>query len=130
MSSHQKRNRPAATISPARLGPALKYSLNGLRAAWQGEAAFRQEALLVMVLVPVAIWLGESGLHRSLLLGSLLLVLLTELLNSAIEAAVDRQSEEYHPLAGQAKDLGSAAVFIALLNAVVIWSLLIYDRFS
>jgi len=106
----------------------LGYSLAGLRAAWAGEAAFRQEVTLCLILAPTALWLGASGLERALLLGTLLLVLLAELFNSAIEAVVDRQGNEYHPLAGRAKDMGSAAVLIALLNAGCVWVLLLADK--
>lgn len=108
-----------------RIWKALFYSLAGLRAAWRGEAAFRQECFLLLVLAPAALWLGESGVESSLLLGSLLLVLLVELLNSAIEALGNRFGEERHPLVGRAKDLGSAAVLIAMLNAAAIWLLIL-----
>ena len=103
---------------------ALSNSLKGLRWAVGHETAFRQEAALAAVLVPVAVWLGERPLEHALLIGSLLLILLVELINSGIEAAVDRVGEEHHPLAGRAKDLGSAAVLVALLNAGLIWGLL------
>ena len=103
---------------------AAGYSLAGLRSALRHETAFRQESVLVLVLAPVGLWLGEGAVEHALLLASLLLVLVTELLNSAIEAAVDRAGDAYHPLAGRAKDLGSAAVFMALLLAAVVWGLL------
>ncbi|OQX11153.1 MAG: diacylglycerol kinase [Desulfobulbaceae bacterium A2] len=89
------------------------------------EAAFRQELLLVAVLAPVGLWLGKSGVERALLCGSLLLVLIVEILNSAIEAAIDRFGGEHHPLSGQAKDMGSAAVFLALANVVIVWLLVL-----
>lgn len=98
------------------------YSMAGFRWALGHETAFRQEVLLAAVLVPVALWLGERPLEYALLVGSLLLVLVAELLNSGIEAAVDRVGEERHPLAGRAKDLGSAAVFLALVHGAVIWA--------
>ncbi|MCF6255397.1 MAG: diacylglycerol kinase [Gammaproteobacteria bacterium] len=104
---------------------AAGYSWAGLKAAFKHEAAFRQELALCLVLIPTGLWLGESGIERALLVGSLLLVLIIELLNSAIEAVVDRFGGEQHELSGRAKDIGSAAVFIALLNTVVVWVLLL-----
>ncbi len=107
-----------------RLIGALRYSLKGLRWAMANETAFRQELLLAVVLVPLALWLGERPLEHVLLIGSILLLLIIELLNSGIEAAVDRVGEEVHPLAGRAKDLGSAAVLMALLHAAMVWGFL------
>jgi len=104
-----------------RLRNALLYSLAGLRDAWRGEAAFRQEVVLALLLLPLAACLPVSGGERALLAGSVLLVLIVELLNSAIEATVDRVSLDRHPLARRAKDIGSAAVLLALLNAVLVW---------
>ncbi|VAX00855.1 Diacylglycerol kinase [hydrothermal vent metagenome] len=104
---------------------AAGYSWAGLKAAFKHEAAFRQELALCLVLIPTGLWLGQSGIERALLIGSLLLVLIIELLNSAIEAVVDRFGGEQHELSGRAKDIGSAAVFIALLNTVVVWVLLL-----
>jgi diacylglycerol kinase (ATP) len=100
---------------------ALRYSLDGLRAAWNGEAAFRQELLLAAVLVPLAFFLGHTPVERALMAGAVLLVLIVELLNSAIEATVDRVSLEHHQLAKRAKDIGSASVLIAMVNVVVVW---------
>jgi diacylglycerol kinase (ATP) len=111
-----------------RLLKATGYSWQGFVAAWRSEAAFRQELLLTAVLIPLGIWLGRSGVERALLAGSCLVVLLSELLNSAIEAIVDRQGEEYHPLAGAAKDMGSSAVFVSLLLLALTWLLLLWDR--
>ncbi len=108
-----------------RLFRATGYSWAGLRAACQNEAAFRQELALCVVLTPLGLWLGEDGMERALLVGSLLLVLVVELLNSAIEAVVDRIGAEHHELSGRAKDMGSAAVLVALLNVVVIWALIL-----
>jgi len=108
-----------------RIIKAAGYSWAGLKAAFIHEAAFRQELALCLVLVPVGLWLGQSGIERALLIGSLFLVLIVELLNSAIETVVDRFGGEQHELSGRAKDIGSAAVFIALLNAAVIWALLL-----
>ena len=104
-----------------RVWRAFGWSMAGLRAAWRNEAAFRQEAVLCVALVPLALWLGGSGVERALLLGSLALVLVAELLNSAVEAVVDRIGPEQHELSGRAKDLGSAAVFISLANVITVW---------
>ena len=106
-----------------RLIRALKWSLAGLKAAFQYETAFRQEVLICIVLAPLGLWLGENPVEKYLLAGSLLLVLIIELINSAIEAAVDRISDEIHPLAARAKDMGSAAVFRARVKAGLIWTL-------
>ena len=103
---------------------AIRYSLSGLAAAAKHEDAFRMELILVALLAPLALWLGESGVERALLIGCLLLVLIVELLNSAIEATVDRISFENHRLAKRAKDIGSAAVMLSLVNAGVIWLLI------
>ena len=103
---------------------AARWSLDGLRAGLS-EAAFRQELVLAAVLVPLGLYLGSNGSARALLVGSVLLVLIVELANSAIEAAVDRISLEEHPLAKRAKDLGSAAVMLSLLNVAVLWALVL-----
>ena len=106
-----------------RIWNAFHYSLDGLRAAWRHEDAFRQELWLALILVPAALWLGESGVAKAVLVGSLALVLLAELLNSAIEATVDRISLENHNLAKRAKDIGSAAVLLSLCNVGLVWGL-------
>ena len=108
-----------------RLYRAFGWSMSGLKATYVNEAAFRQELLLCIILTPCAFYFGKTGLEKSLLLGCLLLILIVELLNSAIEAAIDRIGEGEHPLSGRAKDMGSAAVFLALVNAGVIWLLII-----
>lgn len=113
----------------ARVIDAFGYSMQGMRSALQYESAFRQEAALFVILLPVAIWLGRTAVEWALLISSLLLVLIVELLNSAVEAVVDRFGDEHHDLAGRAKDMGSAAVFISLMSVLVIWALLIYQRF-
>jgi len=113
-----------------RLVRALGWSMAGLRAAFVGEAAFRQEVAVALVMTPLALWLGQTLVERALLLSSLLLVLLAELLNSAVEAVVDRVGSEQHPLSGRAKDIGSAAVFISLLNAAVVWGFLLWGRWN
>lgn len=104
-----------------RVWNAFHYSLDGLKAAWRHEDAFRQEAVLGAFLIPVGLWLGESGVERALLVGSVVFALIVEILNSAIEATVDRISLEDHELAKRAKDLGSAAVLLALLLTLIVW---------
>jgi diacylglycerol kinase (ATP) len=104
---------------------ALRLSLRGLAAAWRHEVAFRLEILGLVVAAPVALFLGKTHIERALLIGSLLLVLIVELVNSALEATLDRISLEDHPLIGRAKDMGSAAVFVALLNAAAVWLLIL-----
>jgi len=108
-----------------RLMNAFGYSLHGFSAAFKHEDAFRQEVFLALVLIPLAFYLGENRVEQALMIASVLLVLIVELLNSAIEAAVDHTSIERHPLAKQAKDIGSAAVFIALLIVAVVWGLML-----
>ena len=108
-----------------RIWNAFHYSLDGLSAAYRHEDAFRQETWLALVALPLALWLGESTLERVMMIGSVLLVLIVELVNSAIEATVDRVSLERHQLAKRAKDIGSAAVLIALINAAVVWGLVL-----
>jgi len=108
-----------------RIIKAAGYSWAGFKAAFKHEAAFRQELALCLLLIPVGLWLGQNGVERALLIGSLLLVLIIELINSAIEAVVDRFGGEQHELSGRAKDIGSTAVFVALLNAVLIWALIL-----
>lgn len=112
-----------------RLLDATRYSQKGLLAAWRHEEAFRQECALAAALLPAAFWLGESALERSILLIPVLLVVIVELINSAIEAAIDRIGPDRHPLSGQAKDIGSAAVFVSLLLCVIVWSMQILERF-
>ena len=123
---------PAAEESPfkgqtglRRIWNAFSYSLAGLRAAYRNEDAFRQESLLAAVLIPVALVLPLPGTARALMIGSVLLVLIVELLNSAIEAAIDRISLDRHRLSKRAKDIGSAAVLIALINVLCTWSLVL-----
>jgi diacylglycerol kinase (ATP) len=108
---------------------ATRYSLDGLAAAVRHEAAFRQELVLVVALLPLGLWLGNDGVERALLAGGVLMVLVVELLNSAIEAVVDRVSLEDHDLAKRAKDYGSAAVMLALATAGLVWILVLTPRF-
>lgn len=104
---------------------ALGFTWLGIKAAYKHEEAFRQEVLLLLVSTPLAIWLGDTGIEIALLIGSVLLLLIVELLNSAIEAVVDRFGGEIHELSGRAKDMGSAAVFIAMVNTALVWVLLL-----
>ena len=117
----QEKITPASAFDIVRLIKALGYSLEGIKAAWQRQAAFRLEVLSLVILTPIGVMLGRTGVERALLVGTLLLVLLVETLNSAIEAIVDRIGLERHPLSKQAKDLGSAAVLISLVIAGVTW---------
>jgi diacylglycerol kinase (ATP) len=110
-----------------RVWNALHYSMAGLSAAYACEAAFRQEALLAAILIPLSFFLPVTWTGRALMIGSVLLVLIVELLNSAIEAVVDRVSLERHPLSKRAKDVGSAAVFLALLNVLAVWVCVLLD---
>lgn len=104
---------------------ACRYSLDGLAAAYRHEDAFRQETWLAIVLIPLACWLPVDNIGRVLMIGSVLLVLVVELLNSAVEATVDRVSLENHRLAKRAKDVGSAAVMVSLINGAVVWTLVL-----
>ena len=105
---------------------ALRYSLAGLAAAYRHEDAFRQETWLALILIPAAFFMPASALGKALMIGSVLLVLIVELINSAIEAVVNRVSLEHHRLAKRAKDIGSAAVLIALINVAVVWTLVLF----
>lgn len=113
---------------PRRIFSALIWSLQGLRAAWLHESSFRLEVVASCVLVPLGLWLGQDGVERALLVGSLLLVMAMELLNSAVEAVIERYGPEFHELAGRAKDMGSAAVFVLMLNVVLVWACLLWPR--
>ena len=111
-----------------RVARALQYSLQGLRAAFKHEAAFRQEAALAVVMVPAAFWLGRDLIEIIVLLATIVLVLVTELLNSAVEAVADALTVEPHPLIGRAKDIGSAAVMVMLMFAGMVWFAVAADR--
>jgi diacylglycerol kinase (ATP) len=113
---------------PARILKAAKWSIQGLVAAWINESSFRLEVYLFAVLAPVAWWLGATGVERALLVGSMLMVLGVELLNSSIEAVIERYGAEFHELAGRAKDMGSAAVFVLMLNVAVTWAAILGPR--
>jgi len=112
-----------------RIVHATGYSLDGLRLAYRGESAFRQEAWAAAVLIPAAFWLGTGWLEVAVLAGSVMLVIIVELLNSGIEAAIDRVSFELHDLSKRAKDLASAAVFLSLLLCASIWTAALWQRF-
>jgi len=109
-----------------RLMNATGYTRDGLTAAFKHEDAFRQEVFLALFMIPLALFLGETGIERALMIAAVLGVLIVELLNSAIEAAVDRISLEHHLLIKRAKDMGSAAVMIALVNVVAVWTLVLF----
>jgi diacylglycerol kinase (ATP) len=121
---------PRGLFDLRRVWRAAGYSAAGLKAALKFEPAFRQEIALFIVLAPLGFWLGRDGVERALLIVSLLLVLVVELLNSAIETAVNRMSEQPHALSGRAKDLASAAVFVSMLLVMLVWTLVLADRFG
>ncbi len=124
-SSHQESPFKGKT-GVRRLINAFGYSMDGFKAAYQHEDAFRHEVWLSLVLIPLAFYLEAEALHRILMVGSVLLVMIVELLNSAVEAVVDRVSIERHALAKRAKDIGSAAVLLALINLCVVWGLILF----
>jgi len=113
-----------------RIVAATGHSMRGLAAAWRNEQAFREEVVLAVPMLALAFWLGNSPAERLLLLGSVTLVLICELLNSGIEAIVDRVGTDYHELSGRAKDIGSAAVFLSLLHAGIVWGVIGLGRLS
>ena len=112
-----------------RLWRATGYSLAGLRAAFQNEQAFRQESCILLIIIPLGLWWGEGAVEKVLLIGSWLIVMIAELLNSAVEAVVDRIGDEPHELSGRAKDIASAAVMVALVLAFLTWFLLLFKGF-
>ncbi|GAA4870342.1 diacylglycerol kinase [Luteimonas vadosa] len=113
---------------PARILMATRWSLQGLRDAWLHESSFRLEVCLFLVMAPAGWWLGGNGVERALLVGALLLVLCVELVNSAIETVIERFGAEHHVLSGRAKDMGSAAVMVAMLNAALVWGAILGPR--
>jgi diacylglycerol kinase (ATP) len=113
-----------------RLVLATRYSWQGLRAGWRTQAALRYEFCFSLLALPLALWLGRSGVERALLIGSWLLVVVVELINSAIETVVDRIGSDLHELSGRAKDLGSAAVFCSIILAATIWLILCLDSWT
>jgi diacylglycerol kinase (ATP) len=130
----QSAGRPGIGYKPEPTGPvsrlirALGFSLDGLKAAWRSEWAFRVDVVLCAALAPLAMWVGGNGVERAVLIGSLALVVMAELINSGIEAVVDRIGPDRHELSKKAKDVGSAVVLVALLNAGIIWVLILTER--
>ena len=112
-----------------RIIKAFGYSLKGFRAAFQYEAAFRQALSLAVIMVPTGFWFGQTPIEKALLVGVVLMVLVVELLNTAVEAVVDRVGMEHHELAGRAKDIGSAAVFLSLVVVLIVWGLILLPQF-
>ena len=113
---------------PGRILKAAKWSWQGLCAAWMHESSFRLEVCLFVVLAPLALWLGQSPVEQVLMIGSMLLVMAMELANSAIEAVIERYGPEWNVLAGRAKDMGSAAVFVLMMNVLLCWGLILLPR--
>ena len=113
---------------PRQIYKAFLWSMKGLRAGWTFEASFRLEVYLLVIFAPLGLYLGRGAIEKAILVGSLLLVLSAELLNSAVEAVVDKVSPEFHELAGRAKDMGSAAVFLLMMNVVMCWGLIIWSH--
>ena len=112
-----------------RIIKAFGFSVKGFRAAWKHEEAFRQEVILALILLPLSFYVAANATQLAILLSTLFIVLITEILNSAVEAVVDRVSDEHHKLAGRAKDMGSAAVLLSLTMTVVIWGVIINENF-
>ncbi|HEY9111571.1 MAG TPA: diacylglycerol kinase [Rhodanobacteraceae bacterium] len=113
---------------PRQIWLALIWSLKGLREGWRVEASFRLEVVLLVILFPLGLWLGHGAIEKALLAGSLLPVLAAEMLNSGLEALVDKLWPERHEMAGRAKDMGSAAVFLLMVNVLVIWIIILLPR--
>jgi diacylglycerol kinase (ATP) len=109
---------------------AFRYTFDGLKSAWKNELAFRGEVVVAIIMIPLGIWLGQSAVEQALLIASILLILLTELVNSALEAVVDRIGPERHELSKRAKDMGSAAAFISMVTAALVWIIIAFDRFA
>ena len=109
---------------------AFRYTFAGLKAAWKNELAFRGEVVVVIIMAPLGIWLGRTAVEQALLVASILMILLTELLNSALEAVVDRIGPERHELSKRAKDMGSAAVFVSLVIVLLVWGAVAWERFG
>jgi len=105
---------------------AFVFSWQGFKSAFKYEEAFQQETFVLLIAVPLALWLGDSGLEKALLIGSVLILMIVELLNSGIEAVVDRVGDDWNELAGRAKDIGSAAVLLATINAILIWAFILF----
>lgn len=116
--------------TPFRVWQAFTWSMKGLKATWQLESSFRLEVYLCLILVPLGFYLGQNPVEKFLLISVLLFVLIVEVLNSAIEAVVDRWGNEHHELAGRAKDMGSAAVFLSDIIVVLCWALILWPQFT
>lgn len=117
-----------APRGPVGIFRAMLWSFKGLKAAWLHESSFRSEVVALLVLGPLGLWLGQGAVEKILLTGSILLVMSAELLNSAIEAVIERYGAEFHELAGRAKDMGSAAVFVLIVNTSLVWGLIFLPR--
>ena len=117
-----------APRGPSRIWHAFRWSMSGLAQCWRLESSFRLEIYLCLPLVPLALWLGQGGVEKVLLIGSLLLVLAGEVMNSALEAVVDRFGPEWNEMAGRAKDMGSAAVFVLMMNVLLTWGFVLLPR--
>jgi len=115
---------------PVGVWNALRWSLKGIAIAWRTESSFRLEVWMFVPLAPLAFWLGQNGIERIILVGSMLLVLSAELLNSSIEAVIERYGAEHHEMAGRAKDMGSAAVFVLMMNVLLVWALVLLPRLA
>ena len=115
---------------PRQIWRAFQWSMKGLRAAWRHEASFRLEGYLFVIFFPLGLWFGVGPIEKAIMCGSLVLVLAAELLNSAIEAIVDKASPEFHELAGRAKDMGSAAVLLLMFNVLLCWTLILSAHLS
>ena len=113
-----------------RLPGAIKHSLSGLRYAWKFESGFRQYTTISIILLPFSVYIAQSSMHWIILFSSLIFLVTTEILNSAIEAVADATKPEYDPIIGRAKDLGSAAVFVALVLAIIVWSVAVYEHLT
>lgn len=122
---HPEQRVPPKKKGLSRLFAAARYSLDGLRSAFGSEEAFRLEVLVFVIFTPVALWLGETAIEKVLLIASLLLLMIVELLNTAVEAVVNRVGSEYHDLSRKAKDIGSAAVLLAMILVALVWGMLI-----
>lgn len=122
-------NLPSELHGLTRVIKATGYSMKGLKAAYQHEIAFRQEVVLLVVLFPLSFFIARNATQWALLMGTVIIVMIVELVNSAIEAAVDRHGDEWHELSGRAKDLGSASVFMALLNLSFVWGAIAFDNY-
>ena len=114
----------------AHIYKAVIWSMAGIKAAWKNEQAFRWEATIIFLMLPVGLWLGRTAVERALLIASAMSILVIELLNSAVEAVVDRIGPERHKLSKRAKDMGSAAAFISMITAAIIWGLIAYESLA